>query len=131
MVLGLKTQQDVSWWETTFTLRTHLQVLSNHAQAHTALAGYAQYPCEDKILLTRIDDPLSSTCSGTMVPSLTKDFKFIIFSEYFIEIFRIIKRILLFYFGNSKSLQKIQLPSRVLIFSNFFDKTVVQKEIYL
>ena len=30
------------------------------------------------------------------------------FSEYFIEISRIIKRILLFYFGNSKTFQKIQ-----------------------
>ena len=28
---GMKTQQDVSWWETTFTLWTHVQKLSSHA----------------------------------------------------------------------------------------------------
>ena len=47
-VLGLKTQQDISWWETTTILCTHAQMLSIHAQAHTALAGYVQHPNEDR-----------------------------------------------------------------------------------
>ena len=46
--LDLKAKQDVSWWETTITLRTHTQTQSSHTQAHTALAGYALSPSEDR-----------------------------------------------------------------------------------
>ena len=57
-----------------FTLRTHTQIKSNHAQVHTVLAGYALHPSEGRSLLTRVDSPLRSIYQGTMEPSLTQDF---------------------------------------------------------
>ena len=68
----LKTQQDVSWWETTSILLTHTRKLSCHVQAHTALAGNTQHPNGDGSLLRGSDEPLSPTCQGTTAKSFPR-----------------------------------------------------------
>ena len=72
--LALKTYQDVSWWEPTFTF-IHTRMLFCHVQACTALAGNTQHPSEDGRLLRRSDDSFHSTCPGATATSFPRKFK--------------------------------------------------------
>ena len=74
--LGLKTHQDVSLRETTFTFLTHARMLLYHEQAYTALASNTQHSSEDGIPVRECDDSFSPTYLVATATSFPRKFIF-------------------------------------------------------